>query len=90
MGAIAPKPKQPAGCRRDFRGIENTPTSLPGDLLRGTSDWETIGQLTELSESGIVFSDDTLQQQTLENAIAQNLVSQAVRANKETILNELS
>ncbi len=28
---------------------QNFPPNLPGDLLRGTSDWETIDQLTELT-----------------------------------------
>ncbi len=68
---------------------QNLPADLPGDLLRGTSEWETIDQLTELAASGIVFLDSSVQQNALENAVAQNLVSQAVHLNINSILQEL-
>jgi peptidoglycan hydrolase-like protein with peptidoglycan-binding domain len=68
---------------------QNLPAELPGDLLRGTSEWETIDQLTELAASGIVFLDASIQQSALENAIAQNLVPQAILINKDSILQEL-
>lgn len=68
---------------------QNLPPGLPGDLLRGASDWETIDQLTEIASSGIVFTDETVQQQTIDNALAQNLVSQAVKINRDAILQAL-
>ncbi|HXL55669.1 MAG TPA: peptidoglycan-binding domain-containing protein, partial [Chitinophagaceae bacterium] len=68
---------------------QNLPPGLPGDLLRGASDWETIDQLTEIASSGIVFIDEVVQQQTIDNAISQNLVSQAVKINRDTILQTL-
>ncbi|HVI47985.1 MAG TPA: neuraminidase-like domain-containing protein [Chitinophaga sp.] len=64
---------------------QNLPADLPGDLLRGTSDWETIGQLTESAANGIVFLSDELQQQAIDNALSQNLVSQAVKINRAAI-----
>ncbi len=69
---------------------QNLPPGLPGDLLRGASDWETIDQLTEIASSGIVFLDETLQQQTIDNALSQNLVSQAVKINRDAILQTLT
>jgi len=33
---------------------QNLPPGLPGDLLIGASDWETIDQLTEIASSGII------------------------------------
>lgn len=68
---------------------QNLPASLPGDLLRGTSEWETIGQLTELASSGIVFLDDAIQQQAIDNAVSQNLVSQNIKVRRDVILQEL-
>ncbi|HSR16819.1 MAG TPA: neuraminidase-like domain-containing protein, partial [Ignavibacteriaceae bacterium] len=68
---------------------QNLPADLPGDLLLGTSEWETIAQLTELAASGIVFLDDALQELAIDNAITQNLVSQKIKVNKTAILNEL-
>ncbi len=68
---------------------QNLPTDLPGDLLRGTSEWETIDQLTENTSSGIVFLDDTIQQQAVDNAVSQNLVTQEIKVNKNAILLEL-
>jgi peptidoglycan hydrolase-like protein with peptidoglycan-binding domain len=68
---------------------QNLPPSLPGDLLRGTSDWETIEPLTENTATGIIFISDSIQEQTIDNALAQNLVSQEVKLNRETILQEL-
>src|SRR6266498_1516590 len=68
---------------------QNLPPGLPGDLLRGASDWETIDQLTEIASSGIVFTDEVVQQQTIDNAISQNLVSQAVKINRDAILQTL-
>jgi len=68
---------------------QNLPPNLPGDLLRGTSEWETIDQLIELAASGIVFTNDEIQQQTIDNALAQNLVSQMVKVNRNVILQEL-
>jgi peptidoglycan hydrolase-like protein with peptidoglycan-binding domain len=68
---------------------QNLPAELPGDLLRGTSEWETIDQLTELAASGIVFLDPSTQQNALENAISQNLVPQTILINKDSILQEL-
>ncbi len=65
---------------------QNLPADLPGDLLRGTSDWETIDQLTELTASGLVFLDDATQEQAIDNALAQNLVSQKIKLNKSDIL----
>ena len=68
---------------------QNIPATLPGDLLRGTSDWETIDQLTELASSGIIFTGDELQKQNLENALSQNIVSRQVKVNQDKILSEL-
>ncbi len=68
---------------------QNLPADLPGDLLRGTSDWETIDHLIELTASGIVFLDDDTQLQILDNAISQNLVSQKIKINKDAIVKEL-
>jgi peptidoglycan hydrolase-like protein with peptidoglycan-binding domain len=64
---------------------QNLPADLPGDLLRGTSEWETIAHLTELTASGIVFLDDATQQQVLDNAITQNIVSQQIKVNQSAI-----
>lgn len=68
---------------------QNLPSDLPGDLLRGTGEWETIGHLTEIAASGIIFLDDAIQQQTIDNAISQNLVSQNIKVNRDAILQEL-
>ncbi len=68
---------------------QHLPADLPGDLLRGTSEWETIGQLTELTSSGIVFLDDVIQQQAIDNAVSQNLVSQNIKIKRDAILQEL-
>ncbi len=65
---------------------QNLPPGLPGDLLRGTSDWETIEQLTEIAASGIIFLDSTLQQQALTNAVSENLVTQAIKLNNDLII----
>jgi peptidoglycan hydrolase-like protein with peptidoglycan-binding domain len=69
--------------------IQNLPPDLPGDLLRGTGDWETIAQLTELTSSGIAFLEDSLQQQAIDNAVLQNLVSQKNKVNRDTIVQSL-
>ena len=68
---------------------QNLPADLPGDLLRGTSEWETIAQLTELASSGIVFLDDAIQQQAIDSAVLQNLVSQNIKVKRDAILQEL-
>lgn len=68
---------------------QNLPPDLPGDLLRGTSDWETIEQLTELASSGIAFLDDSIQIQAIENAVLQNLVSQQIKLDKDKIVQSL-
>jgi peptidoglycan hydrolase-like protein with peptidoglycan-binding domain len=68
---------------------QNLPAGMPGDLLRGTSDWTTIDQLTELAATGIVFAGDELQQQTIDNAIALNLVSRTMKVRRDAILQEL-
>ncbi|MFV9645288.1 MAG: peptidoglycan-binding protein, partial [Desulfobacterales bacterium] len=68
---------------------QNLPADLPGDLLRGTSEWETIDHLIELTASGIVFLDDATQQQAIDNAVLQNIVSQKIKVKKEDILKEL-
>lgn len=70
--------------------VQNLPPDLPGDLLRGTSDWETIAQLTELTSSGIAFLEDSLQLQAIENAVSQNLVSQNVKVKRDTIVQSLA
>lgn len=69
---------------------QNLPPDLPGDLLRGTSDWETIGHLVELTSSGIAFLEVTLQQQAIENAVSQNLVSQKIKVNRDAIVQSLA
>ena len=69
--------------------VQNFPPDLPGDLLRGTSNWETIEQLTELTSSGIAFLEDSIQLQAIENAVAQNLVSQKVKINRDIIVQSL-
>ncbi len=68
---------------------QNLPADLPGDLLRGTSEWETIDHLTELTASGIVFLDDAIQRQAIDNAVLQNLVSQKIKVNLDAIVQEL-
>ncbi len=68
---------------------QNLPAALPGDLLAGTNDWQTIDQLTEIAGNGIAFTDDLLLDQTLELSLAQNVVSPRVKKNKETILQAL-
>lgn len=68
---------------------QNLPPSLPGDLLRGTSEWETIEPLTENTLTGIVFTADGIQQQIIDNALAQNLVSREVKLKRDEILKEL-
>ncbi|RYZ27066.1 MAG: hypothetical protein EOO10_13805, partial [Chitinophagaceae bacterium] len=69
---------------------QNLPPDLPGDLLRGTSDWETIAQLTELTSSGIAFLENAMQLQAIDNAVAQNLVSQKIKINRAAILQSLA
>jgi peptidoglycan hydrolase-like protein with peptidoglycan-binding domain len=68
---------------------QNLPSALPGDLLAATNDWTTIDQLTEIAANGIVFTDDTLLDQTLEQSLAQNIVSPRVKQNKAAILQAL-
>jgi len=68
---------------------QNLPAGLPGDLLRGTADWATIDQLTELAATGIVFAGDELQQQTIDNSIALNLVPRTMKVKRDAILQEL-
>lgn len=68
---------------------QGLPPNLPSDLLRGTSGWETIAQMIEAAASGIVFLSDELQEQTIDNALSQNLVSQAVKLNRQAILDAL-
>ncbi len=68
---------------------QNLPAGLPGDLLRSTDNWTTIDQLTENAASGIVFTDDDLLKQVLENALSQNLVSRNVNQRKDAILQVL-
>jgi len=68
---------------------QNLPPALPGDLLRATNEWETIDQLVEIASSGIVFTGDSLQAETIDNALAQNLVSRKVEQNRDAILLEL-
>ena len=70
--------------------IQNLPPDLPGDLLRGTSNWETIDQLTELTSSGIAFLEDSLQKDAVDNAVVQNLVSQKIKINRDAIINSLA
>lgn len=69
---------------------QNVPASLPADLLRGANDWETIQQLTETAESGIVFSEDSLLAQTLDHALLQNVVSPVLKQKKDAILEEFA
>lgn len=69
---------------------QNLPADLPGDLLRGTSQWETIGHLTELTASGIVFLDEATQRQAIENAVLQNLVSQKIKVDQDAIVKALN
>ncbi|HSI78925.1 MAG TPA: peptidoglycan-binding protein [Lunatimonas sp.] len=69
--------------------VQNLPPDLPGDILRGTSEWETIEQLTELALSGIVFLEDSLQIEAIDNALKQNLVSQKIRSRREAIVQSL-
>jgi len=68
---------------------QNLPAGLPGDLLRGTGDWATIDQLTELTATGIVFAGDELQQQTIDNAIEMNLVPRTMKVKRDAVLQEL-
>ncbi len=70
---------------------QNLPPGLPGDLMRATNGWDaaSIASLIETAATGIVFCSDALQQQTLENAVAQNLVSQSIRLNETAILQSL-
>lgn len=65
---------------------QNFPPNLPGDLLRGTSDWETIEQMTELTASGIVLMHDELAQKALDTALEENLVSRLVKVNLDKIV----
>jgi len=69
---------------------QNLLPDLPSDLLRGTSNWGTILQLTERAANGVALLDNSIQQQALDNAISQNLVSQNIKLNRETILTSLS
>jgi peptidoglycan hydrolase-like protein with peptidoglycan-binding domain len=68
---------------------QNLLPSLPGDLLQGTNDWETIEQLVELAARGIVFMDDLTQEQTISQALAQNLISRHIEQNRAAILQAL-
>lgn len=65
---------------------QNLPPDLPSDLLRGTSEWETIAQMTEIASSGIIFLEDSIQLQVIDNAVAQNLVSQKIKLDRDAIL----
>lgn len=64
---------------------QNLPEALPGNLLSATNDWETMPQLIELTKSGIVFLNDDLIAETLDNAIGQNLVSLQVKMDRDAI-----
>jgi peptidoglycan hydrolase-like protein with peptidoglycan-binding domain len=68
---------------------QNLPSALPGDLLRGTNDWEMIDQLVEIASGGIVFSDDQLLDHALDQALTENLVSPAIKQRKANILAQL-
>ncbi|MFH2059234.1 MAG: neuraminidase-like domain-containing protein [Pseudomonadota bacterium] len=69
---------------------QNLPADLPGDLLRGTSEWETIDHLVERAASGIMFLDDSTQKTAIDNAVSRNLVSRAVKINKNSIIQSLT
>lgn len=69
---------------------QSLPPALPGDLLRGTNDWETINQLVQVATSGIVFSEDLLVEQLLDQAVAQNLVSPRITKQKAAIKDALT
>src|SRR5690606_3554724 len=64
---------------------QNLPEALPGNLLQATNDWETMPQLIELTRSGIVFLNNDLIVEALDNAIGQNLVSLQVKMDKDVI-----
>lgn len=68
---------------------QGLPPNLPSDLLRASNEWETIDQLVEIASSGIVFTPDEIQQQTIDNALSQNLVSRAVKVTRDGILGQL-
>ena len=68
---------------------QNLPTDLPGDLLRGASDWETIDVMTERAASELIFLSDDIQKQALDNAVAHNLIPRETAANLPNILQEL-
>ncbi|MFB6454089.1 neuraminidase-like domain-containing protein [Chitinophaga sp. Hz27] len=68
---------------------QSLPAELPGDLLRATSNWETIDALTEKTASGIVFLTDDLQKIAIENALSQNLVSRNILKNTDNIISAL-
>jgi hypothetical protein len=68
---------------------QNIPTELPGDLLRSTDNWNAIDQLAEIATSGIVFLDKIIQQQVIDNALSQNLVSQNLLLHKTDIIDKL-
>ncbi len=67
---------------------QNVPASLPGDLLRGTNEWESIDAMTELAASGLAFTDDSVLEKAIDSAVANNVVSLQVKQDRQTILGE--
>jgi len=68
---------------------QNFPPSLPGDLLRGTAEWATIDQLTEMASSGIVLAAPEIHQQMIDTALSLNIVSRSLKKDRDALLDNL-
>ena len=65
---------------------QNFPPRLPGNLLAATLLWEQIDIIVEDAASGLVFSDDETLSSQLDSAVDGNLISLAVKLQKQKII----
>ena len=69
---------------------QNLPSTLPGDLIDSTEEWELIDPLVDLATNGLVFMDDDLKALAFDNAITLNLMPIAVGLQKDAVLSALA
>jgi peptidoglycan hydrolase-like protein with peptidoglycan-binding domain len=69
---------------------QNLPPTLPSDLLHSTQGWVLIDDVTERVANGLVFLDNTLQEEAFDNAVRENFVPIATGTAKTAILAALA
>lgn len=83
--------KSPLGAEACYAFIaQNLPSTLPGDLINSTEDWELIDNLVDLAANGLVFMEDDLAALAFDNAITLNLMPITVGLQKDAILAALA